>query len=504
MGEQSTSLPAVDLVVWTGQVEINVQPESAAPQQPESSMPPNTRSKTARSQPSTLEEGIGKLELGDDIPSRARQLSPAAERRECEGIATNTTPRCRKMKSSTIRTEQRERALKADPHEGRCLITNQPKPVDLCHLVARATDHETLTNLEYVWEEGYLQLNVDSKRNLLYLRADWHRLFDTSEWMLVPEGDVIKKLGGFYLKEKCKTKDLAKLFVKKSYRYYVLPSPTLNEPICRFPNVNGDNHNHETLFPPFTNLGLLESHIHPQFVIFNTGQKLRDLPADDILQMVSFLQEMVLPEDRASNMLNDMLRLYRAWTKANIPADYCNLIGTSKRARPPSEGRQDDHSQHDPPPKREGLRSATRSQGQGSQEAADRYAGGQQRAILPFRPPEDSEDDSSSITDDTVVEDDTDWIEYIHKWQKESSDGVAGKWESGELHDSRDEQLTAYGDEHARTPPSPGVWDSWKPTWGSPSRDPKIADRSRFSSNDWTVFKNDMYLTRSEYPQVDL
>ncbi|KAF8434175.1 hypothetical protein L210DRAFT_3554295 [Boletus edulis BED1] len=518
MGEQSTSLSAVDQAVWTGQVEnngtrgvdkanldINVQPESTAPQQPESSMPPKSRSQTARSQLSTLpilEERIETLELGDDIPSRDQQASPeyhpAAETREAEGIATNTTPRCRKMKSSTIRTEQRERALKADPHEGRCLITNRAKPVDLCHLVAKATDHETLTKLEYVWEEGYLQLNVDSKRNLLHLRADWHRLFDASEWMLVPEREIVQELRDIYVNKMCKTKDLAKLFVKKSYRYYVLPSPTLNEPICRWPDVNKDTH--KTLFPPFANLGYLESHIHPQFVIFNTGQKLQDIKSRDFSAMLAFLEDIIDPR-YAFKVLHGIQLLHEAWTEVDVPADYRNLIGISKRARPPSEGGQDDRSQHDPPPKREGLRSATRSQGQGSQGAADRYAGGQQRAILPFLSPE--EDDSSSITDDTVVEDDTDWTEYIHKWQKES-DGVAGKLDSGELHDSRDEQLTAYGDEHARTPPSPGVWDSWKPTWGSPSRDPKIADRSRFSSNDWAVFKNDVYLTRLEYPQVDL
>ncbi|KAF8434167.1 hypothetical protein L210DRAFT_3506796 [Boletus edulis BED1] len=516
MGEQSTSLSAVDQAVWTGQVEnngtrevdkanldINVQLESTTPQQPESSMPPKTRSQTARSQLSTLpilEEGIETLELGDDIPSRDQQASPeydpAAERRDAEGIATNTTPRCRKMKSSTIRTEQREGALEADPHDGRCLITNRPKAVELCHLVAKATDHETLTKLEYVWGEGYQQLNVDTKRNLLHLRSDWHHLFDTSEWMLIPKVEVVKELSKNYLEEKHETRNLT----QETYQYYFLPTPRFKEPICRFPDVNQSQH--QTHFPPFTNLGLLESHIHPQFVIFNTGKKLRNSPLGDTFRMVSFLQQMVPREDDAGDMLDDILRLYIAWTEANIPADYCNLIGTSKRARPPSEGGQDDRSQHDPPPKREGLRSATRSQGQGSQGAADRYAGGQQRAILPFQPTE--EDDASSITDDTVVEDDTDWIEDIHKWQKESSDGVAGKWESGELHDSHDEQLTAYVDEHARTPPSPGVWDSWKPTWGSPSRDPKIADRSRFSSNDWAVFKNDVYLTRLEYPQVDL
>ncbi|KAG6370803.1 hypothetical protein JVT61DRAFT_11011 [Boletus reticuloceps] len=450
---------AVVLAMWTGQVKnsgtrdlatTNAQPDGS--QQPESPMPPKRRSQTTRSRP-PLEKHIGKLESENDILSRAQQSSPEygpmEERREAEGIAANTTPRYKRTKTSTVRTEKREQAPD-DPNNGRCLITNRPKPVELCHLVPRATDHETLTKMEYVWEEGYQQLNVDSKHNLLHLRADWHYLFNTSEWVLVPEAEIVKELSKIYLEEKCTTRDLAKLFVKKSYRYYVLPSPTLNEPICRFPDVNEDNH--KTLFPPFANLGVLESHIHPQFVIFNTGQKLRDLSVDDYIDMISFLEQMVPHEGDASDMLNDTVRLYSAWTKANIPADYCNLIGTSKRAHPPS--------------------------GQG-------------------------QDDASSVTDDTVVEDDTDWIEYIHKWQKES-DGVAGKWESGELHDSRDEQLTAYGDEHARTPPSPGVWDSWKPTWGSRSRDPKISDRSQFSSNDWAVFKNDVYLTRLEYPQVDL
>ncbi|KAF8434133.1 hypothetical protein L210DRAFT_2670700 [Boletus edulis BED1] len=416
-------------------------------------MPPKRRSQTTRSGPPPLEKHFGQLESENDILNRAQQSSPEyhsmEEIREAEGIADNTTPICKRTQTSTVRTEKREQVPNADPNNGHCLITNRPKPVELCHLVSRATDHETLTKLEYVWEEGYQQLNVNSKRNLLHLRADWHYLFDTSEWMLVPEAEIVKELSKIYLEEECTTRDLAKLFVKKSYRYYFLPTPRLEEPICRFPDVNQSQH--QTHFPPFANLGLLESHTHPQFVIFNTGQKLRNLSAGDSFPMVSFLHQMVPRKGDAANMLNDILRLYIAWTEANIPADYCNLIGTSKRARPPA--------------------------GQG-------------------------QDDASSVSDDTVIEDDTDWIEYIHKWQKES-DGVAGKWESGELHDSRDEQLTTYGDEHARTPPSPGVWDKWKPTWGSRSRDPSISDRSRFSSNDWAVFKNDVYLTRLEYPQVD-
>ncbi|KAG6370779.1 hypothetical protein JVT61DRAFT_10981 [Boletus reticuloceps] len=305
-------------------------------------------------------------------------------------------------------------------------------------------------------------------------------------------------------------KDLAKVFESK------------------FLNINENNH--KTLFAPFTNLSLLDSHIHLQFVIFNTGQKLQDLPAEDYVDMIFFLKQMAPCKGDAPIMLTNILCLYSAWTKVHIPANYCNLVGTSKRAHPPSEQKQDDHSQYQPP-KCEHLRSAMRSQGQGSQvepqngliphlnksrmiapntNLQNANISGVQRALkdraarvqltnmlvhsnklsFPF-----DHHNSSSITD-TVIEDNTDWIEYIHMLQKESSDGMAEKWELRKLHDSHDDQLTAYVDEHARTPPSPGpVWDSWKATWGSCSWDPKISDWSWFSSNDWAVFKNNVYLT---------
>ncbi|KAF8557069.1 hypothetical protein OG21DRAFT_1482499 [Imleria badia] len=140
-----------------------------------------------------------------------------------------------------------------------------------------------------------------------------------------------------------------------------------------------------------------------------------------------------------------------------------------------SEG-QDGPSQGGPPPRREGLRSGTRSQGQGSQASAGQRAGGQQRAFHPFQPPED--DDSSSVTDDTIVEDDTAWIEYIHNWKKQGEE-VADNWEPDELNNSCDKQLSAYIKEHARTLPSPGIWDRWEPAWNDrKSRYPSESDRA--------------------------
>ena len=197
--------------------------------------------------------------------------------------------------------------------------------------------------------------------------------------------------------------------------------------------------------------------------------------------MIPFLSQIVPASSDAISMLISIQRLYRIWTGVQVPDHFYGTVGTPKRFHDSSEEARDGASQGGPP-RRQGPRNATRSQGQGTSASVDHYEGGRQRGILPLQPPED--DDSSSVTDDTVVEDDTAWIEFIHNWQKQS-EGVTESWESDVLHDSCDEQLAAYIDEHARTPPSPGAWDSWKPTWDDRKlRHPNASDRAQFSSND--------------------
>ena len=163
MGEQ--------LAVWTGQAErkgtremdaadlvaMKAQQSTFAhpPQSPPINMP-NTRSQTARSRPpnpsslTTLDEELRKLNVdgGGTKPGMQTQppspdYDPVDERREAEGMETHITPRIRK-KTRTISSSQKHLARDADPNNGRCLITNQPDPVQSCHLVAQATNHETV------------------------------------------------------------------------------------------------------------------------------------------------------------------------------------------------------------------------------------------------------------------------------------------------------------------------------------------------------------------------
>ena len=161
-------------MVWTGQVErkgtrevdtvdlpvvaIKPQPESIFPHPPQSppiSMP-NARSQTARSRPpnlpslTTLDEDLRNLNV-EDGRTRPRtptqppspDYDPVDEIHEAEGIETQITGRIRK-KTRTVASSQKYLTRNTNPNNGRCLITNRPEPVQSCHLVAQATNHDTV------------------------------------------------------------------------------------------------------------------------------------------------------------------------------------------------------------------------------------------------------------------------------------------------------------------------------------------------------------------------
>ncbi|KAF8550575.1 hypothetical protein OG21DRAFT_1499702 [Imleria badia] len=390
---------------------------------------------------------------------------PTTKRHGVEGVETRTTSKSRRL-THTIASSQKDRERDTDPDQGRCFITNRPTPLRLYHLVSQATDRETITRLEYVWELGHRQFDLDAKHNVLHLRADWLILFDDSRWILVPEVKIIQDLKKIYLTDKHPTSNLPMQFENQTFNYYVVPAPSLREPICRFPDVDGDAH--KTHVPPYSELGPLTSHIHPYYVIFNSGRKIGHFKYGELLKMRRFLsQNASMTVGDAMSTLVSMFDLYVSWIKAKVPTQWRKHYTPSNPPHPPGGEGRDDPSQ-------------------GGQSSGSISVG------LPFHPPEDDDSSSESVTDDTVEEDDTAWIEYIQNWQKQvdSGCGTAERWALGVLNDS-------YVDEHARTPPPPGSWDSWKPAWDDNHEAyPSASERSELSSNDWAVFKKDVYLTR--------
>ena len=45
------------------------------------------------------------------------------------------------------------------------------------------------------------------------VRLDWHVLFDQSQWVLVPQMDVLQELSKIYVEDKCPTSDITKVLV---------------------------------------------------------------------------------------------------------------------------------------------------------------------------------------------------------------------------------------------------------------------------------------------------
>ncbi|KAG6371684.1 hypothetical protein JVT61DRAFT_9400 [Boletus reticuloceps] len=115
---------------------------------------------------------------------------------------------------SYISSQLRDLACTADPNGGRCLITRRGTPIDASHLVAQVTEDDILAKLEYVWMVGYEQLNEDIRYNILFLRVDWHQLFDHKQWMLVPQIHILRELKRIYLVEGHKSFNLEEVMIQ--------------------------------------------------------------------------------------------------------------------------------------------------------------------------------------------------------------------------------------------------------------------------------------------------
>ena len=144
MAEQSES-------VWT-QVDVARSWQAAR------SRPPN---------PPGLATDNEELNVEDDwspIQPPSPDYDPADARREAEGIETHTTPRISK-KTRSITSSQRDLIRNTDPNDSRCLVTNRPDPVQSCHLVAQATNHETVRVYVYHMMRLYSHPPTRSSRN---------------------------------------------------------------------------------------------------------------------------------------------------------------------------------------------------------------------------------------------------------------------------------------------------------------------------------------------------
>ncbi|KAF8151594.1 hypothetical protein B0H34DRAFT_134431 [Crassisporium funariophilum] len=194
-------------------------------------------------------------------------------------LANTMIPPEQRLKKFSPAAKKRVEKATASLAQLRCVVKNSPAEygVQYTHILRRAAQDNELTKLEYSWGMKYGTLHVDSRYNVMRLEAVLHHLFDNNQWLLLPELHIIK----IYLTASMQRpiKNLKKLVPAGPYKYKLVATDKLKgykldcyngAPTC---NTQAEPNHFSPYFFPFDNLPMITSHIHPRFVICNTGRK---------------------------------------------------------------------------------------------------------------------------------------------------------------------------------------------------------------------------------------
>lgn len=288
------------------------------------------------------------------------------------GITIAATSSCRSVRAYSVANEtpgRRARDSDLEKAKGRvdmvaakrCLLenTDEVNALDYAHVLDRGSSDETLTALEYSWGMDHMTLNVDSRYNMFCLNRTFHRLFDENGWLLIPEEAIMNEYHEDYVVRKRKKIPSLENH-QPPYNYTLVANLMMAEvPIHlqrRKEEANDNQSNNEVDFNledafvchilPFQGLPAIKSHVHPRFVICNSGRKLKkSLLRADEYETVNFPHR---------DALRRIVDIYESWIEPGIiPAKFIDAVPQAK----PSDNWPDDKTE--PRRSRYPLRSLT-------------------------------------------------------------------------------------------------------------------------------------------------
>ncbi|KAJ7073932.1 hypothetical protein C8F01DRAFT_1098734 [Mycena amicta] len=214
----------------------------------------------------------------------------------CSSSARSSRWRLDETRSHTSSLRQRVKNKLTDLSGGRvCILTQESAPqvsIKAAHLVPRATSGALLAKLEFSFGLKYKQLHIDTTGNLVYIRVDLHRSFDSKGWILLPETHVIQRIqqymgnpgtdtykqvcscasARFYFFFHCQVRQI---FAERKFTYRIIPLQLFKDETTVFQRVSKDEYRKLLPVEPFSP-PTVESHANPFFVIANAGAKLED------------------------------------------------------------------------------------------------------------------------------------------------------------------------------------------------------------------------------------
>ena len=333
------------------------------------------------------------------------------------------------------------------------------------------------------------------------VRPDWHRLFDSNAWMLVPRRSTLVKLMTHRLETHKRIKvnsvcihnlyfqqrfhGLVQIYRTQTFEYFLCP-------IKRTPDICRYHDGHHKTFPfPHERIGLLRSHVKPHFVVCNSAKKLPE-------------------ENEAYRTLVTLWREFLSGSSTEKPYDHIEMIkflGEAWSSPAPGEFATHPRKDEKKEPGADGSRRKTRSMSSFSRDnpddggdddesdSASPASGGEHGRQVPLMCTDSSSNSDDSIILDDTCSDDTLWVEEIAKWASKGAEDAKtdGGWETMVVND---EQVLQYDKEPVRDPPPVGAWHGWRPSWKGKRKRPSV-DTSVFSSNDWAAYRRNVYLTRA-------
>ncbi|KAH9178779.1 hypothetical protein EDB89DRAFT_978543 [Lactarius sanguifluus] len=155
-----------------------------------------------------------------------------------------------------------------------CLITGGPKYLDYVHCLPTSTKKCLLDRLAFAWNEQF-PLNLDTRYNILRLSPTFRRAFNENDWLLLPETWIIDAYYNARNTQKLPDID-AKVhqytfIAHENMRGLAIPRQQFLPPKPMEPSTEDFSHYHY----PYHDFPTIESHVHPRFIICNSGSKLR-------------------------------------------------------------------------------------------------------------------------------------------------------------------------------------------------------------------------------------
>ncbi|KAJ3523309.1 hypothetical protein NMY22_g11497 [Coprinellus aureogranulatus] len=179
----------------------------------------------------------------------------------------------------------RNRALAADPNEGRCLIENTPNEqgVEMAWATDRQYSKSRSRSVEWGWGMRKGALNLDTRENVFFLGSALNALYKNRKWALLPEERIVDsylvlETGNSGIPYVPKGREEFPHLNEGIYRYTFLPLSADMERVKILRRNSSSPASSSDAFTthlyPFHTLPVLTSHIHPKFVLLHLSEAL--------------------------------------------------------------------------------------------------------------------------------------------------------------------------------------------------------------------------------------